>query len=83
MPNYTFYNTITNEEETYYLSLTERDKFIKDNPHYEQRFNHAPGYIDPMTLGRKKPDDSFRDVLKEIKKKNSKGHKTKSTINTF
>ena len=34
--------------------------------------------VDPVRLGRKKPDDGFRDVLKEIKR-NNRG----SNINTF
>lgn len=85
MPNYTFLNTKTKKEETHYLNLSQYDKFKKDHPHLVQQFNVAPGYIDPIHVGStksKKPDQGFRDILKQIKK-NTNSRKNPSKINTF
>ena len=50
-----------------FMSISERDKFLQENPHMEQLVNGAPA-IGYSTL-TKKPDSGFRDVLKEVKKK--------------
>jgi hypothetical protein len=81
MPTYTFINKETGEETTEYLSISDLDKFCKKNKHLEQVIG-APAIGDTVRLGLKKPDNAFRDHLKEIKKKHSRGF-TKSTVNTF
>lgn len=81
MPTYTFRNTETGEETTEYMSISELDKFLKKNKNIEQVIG-APAIGDSVRLGLKKPDNAFRDHLKEIKKKHSRGF-TKSTVNTF
>ena len=81
MPNYTFRVKKTGEEITETMSISSLDKFIKNNPHLEQVIG-APAIGDSVRLGLKKPDAAFRDKLKEIKKKHSRGI-TKSTVNTF
>ena len=70
MPNYTFLNTLTNECSTVYMSMDERDQFVKDNPHMQQQIHSAPALGDSIRLGLRKPDDGFRDRLREIKKAN-------------
>jgi maltose-binding protein MalE len=82
MPSYTFKNLHTNEEFTAIMSMNEREEFVANNPHMQQVIHSAPALGDSIRLGRQKPPDSFRDVLREIKKKHSKGI-TKSTINTW
>lgn len=82
MPNYTFLNTETGESTTVYMSMDERDQFVKNNPHMQQQIHSAPALGDSIRLGLRKPDDGFRDRLREIKKAHSKGF-TKSTINTM
>lgn len=76
MPTYLFLNTETNEQFEQFMTISERDKFVSDNPKIEQLVNGAPsiGY----SYNSRKPDSGFRDVLKEIKTK----HK-KSNINTW
>jgi hypothetical protein len=76
MPYYKFLNKKTNEEMDVFMSISERDKFLQENPNVEQLVNGAPA-IGYSTL-TKKPDSGFRDVLSEIKKK----HRG-SAINTF
>ena len=82
MPSYTFKNLNTDEEFTTIMSMNEREEYVKGNPHMQQVIHSAPALGDSIRLGLKKPDNGFRDRLKEIKKTHSRGL-TKATINTF
>ncbi|CAB4140792.1 hypothetical protein UFOVP395_127 [uncultured Caudovirales phage] len=82
MPSYTFLNTQSGEVFTTIMSIAEREDYLKANPHIQQQLISAPALGDSIRLGLKKPDNGFRDRLKEIKKHHSKGI-TKSTVNTF
>lgn len=81
-PSYTFKDINTGEEFTTIMSMSEREEYVKSNPHMQQVIHSAPALGDPIRLGLKKPDNGFRDRLKEIKKAHSRGL-TKSTVNTF
>lgn len=74
MPTYQFKRGKKTWKE--FMSISELDQFLKDNPDVEQLVNGAP-MIGHTTL-TKKPDSGFRDVLKEVKKK----HRG-STVNTW
>ena len=78
MPTYLFYDKTTDQQYEMFLSISERDKYLADNPHVEQLVNGFPGTVDPTRLGLRKPDNGFRDRLKEIKKSHRK-----SSINTW
>lgn len=78
MPNYTFRNNESNEVFDISMSISERDKYVQDNPHLTQLITGAPSIGDPHRLGLKKPDDGFRDVLRNVKH-----HHKKDNINTF
>lgn len=82
MPTYTFLNTDSGEVFTTIMSIAEREDYLKANPHIQQQLISAPALGDSIRLGLKKPDNGFRDRLKEIKKAHSKGF-TRSTVNTF
>lgn len=82
MPSYTFLNTDSGEVFTTIMSIAEREDYLKANPHIQQQLISAPALGDSIRLGLKKPDNGFRDRLREIKKQHSKGI-TRSTINTF
>lgn len=82
MPVYTFKDLNTGNEFTTVMSMTEREEYLKANPNIQQQLISAPSLGDPIRMGLKKPDNGFRDRLKEIKKAHSKGF-TRSTINTF
>lgn len=82
MPYYIFLNTNTGEESEEFLSISDRTKYLEENPHIVQLVNGAPAIGDSIRLGQRKPDDAFRDRLKEIKKAHSGGW-TKSTVETF
>lgn len=70
MPEYKFLNKKTNKEYLLFMKISERDQYLKDNPDVEQLVHGFPGLSDPVKLGRKKPDQGFREVLRKIKKQN-------------
>lgn len=84
MPSYTFRDK-KGKEWTEFMSLSEHTQFLKDNPDVVQILQPTP-LLDPVGMSLKgvknKPDEGFRDMLKDMKKKHSQGH-SKSTINTF
>lgn len=80
MPTYRFLNKNTNEEFEEFMSISSLEGYLTDNPNFVQLVNGAP--MISSGRGMQKPDQGFRDILKEIKKKHSKGI-TKSTINDF
>ena len=82
MPSYSFKNLNTGEEWTDIMSNSEREEFLRDNPQVQQQLTSAPALGDSIRLGLRKPDNGFRDRLKEIKKAHSRGL-TRSTVNTF
>ncbi len=80
MPTYKFQNKKTGQVTEEFMSISALDPFLQENPDLEQLVNGFPG-IGYNTV-TSKPADGFRDILRSIKKANSKGI-TKSTINTF
>ena len=80
MPNYSFRNVIDGTEYSLDLTMSEREKYLEDNKDTViQIITSAPSLGDPVKLGVKKPDQGFRDVLREIKKSHPRG----GGINTF
>jgi hypothetical protein len=67
MPYYTFFHKETGEEKEMFLTIGERDTFLKENPDYDQAVT-SPIIGDPILQGRVKPDKKFTDLLKTIKK---------------
>lgn len=82
MPTYLFRDTTTGVEEELFMSISDRTIYLETNPHIEQLVHGAPALGDSIRLGLRKPDDGFRDRLREIKKAHSGGI-TRSNINTF
>lgn len=82
MPTYLFLNKETGEEWEAFMSISEGDEFLIKNPHIEKLVNGFPASVTSAMGGKTKPDAGFRDLLKDIKKKNSRGLR-RSTINTF
>lgn len=70
MPKYLFEDPKTGDQFEIDMKISERDEFVKNNPHLTQLVNGFPGMVDPTRIGRVRPDDGFRDVLKEVKKRN-------------
>ena len=79
MPTYAFINNDTGEEFEEFMSISQLEIFLETNPNLTQTINGAPTIHSGR--GMNKPDNGFRDLLKDMKKKHSKGI-TRSTINT-
>lgn len=79
MPTYRFLNNDTAEEYEEFMSISALEQYLKDNLNITQLVNGAP--LIHSGRGLSKPDQGFRDLLKDMKKGNSKGF-TRSTINT-
>lgn len=77
MPEYLFHNKDTGEEWLESMGISAADEFLTKNPHIERLVHGAPA-IGYRTNIKMKPDDGFRDRLKQIKK-NNRG----SNINTW
>lgn len=82
MPTYQFRNNKTGVEWEEFMGISEADRYLEENPDVERLVNGAPMIVSSAMGGKTKPDDGFRDLLKDMKKKHSGGF-TKSTINTF
>lgn len=80
MPTYRFLNNETGEEYEEFMSISALDTYLEENPNLTQLVNGAP--MIASGRGMSKPDEGFRDLLKDMKKKHSKGI-SRSTINTF
>lgn len=79
MPTYTYLNNETNELEEHIHKISEMDSFLESNPHLTRQVTAPQGFIRGTGVGKTRPDDGFRDVLKSIKKASGRN----STINTF
>ena len=79
MPTYRFLNNTTAEEYEEFMSISALEQYLKDNPNVTQLVGGAPLVHSGRGLG--KPDQGFRDLLKDMKRKHSQGL-TRSTINT-
>jgi hypothetical protein len=62
------------------MQMSEREQYLIDNPTFESVMT-AP-FVNGELTSRMKPEQGFRDILKEIKRKTNKVW-TPSTINTF
>lgn len=70
MPEYLFLDKNTKVEELIWMTISERTEYLAANPHIEQLVHGAPRFMDTVKLGRTKPDEGFKDLLKQIKKNN-------------
>ena len=77
MPSYNLINNETGEEYVEYMSYSELEVYLKENSNVTQQPS-APAIVSGR--GMRKVDSNFRDLLKNIKKGNSKGF-TRSTVN--
>ncbi len=67
MPTYEFRNVETGEVTEHIMRISERDQFIKDNPHLQQTITKAPAFAgDHITI---KKDTGFKEVLQRIHEK--------------
>lgn len=79
MPTYHFKDTETGEEFEVSMKISELDEYRAANPTHQTVIKAAAV---TYRTSSDKPDNGFRDVLKEIKKNNDQ-HFTKTNINTW
>jgi hypothetical protein len=75
MPTYDFLNTQTGDVEERFLSLSQREQFLKDNPHMQQMIG-ATATVSGVSITGKVPD-GFKEVLAKV----SENHKQSSVAN--
>lgn len=74
MPTYTFEEQATGNIVERHMRISELDDFKKNNPQFKQ-VHVAPFAIgDTVRMGMKKPDQSFRELLKHIHNKTGGNH---------
>lgn len=67
MPIYSIRNNQTQEEFDVTMKYSELTEYLTNNPHVQQIFTKFPGLVDPVSVGARKTDSSFRDVLSKAK----------------
>lgn len=78
MPIYSIMNKQTEEVFEVNMKFTELEAYLSDEPNLKQIFTKFPALGDPVRLGRRKPDDGFRDVLRTVQ-----SHHKRDSINTW
>jgi hypothetical protein len=78
MPTYQFRNRETGEDSEAFMSISALEKYKADHPELDVII----GSTNIVSGTDMKPDQGFRDVLKEIKSKHN-AIWTRSKINTF
>ena len=72
MPTYSFRDKKTGKEFDDMMLMSERDPYLKDNPHLEA-VPTMPAIVSGVA-GSRKTDDNFKDVLRNIKSKHPRGN---------
>ena len=63
MPNYTFEDTNTGEIHELTMRISERDDYVKDNPHMKQLITGAPMIVSGLGSGGVKPGGGLDEVF--------------------
>ena len=71
MPTYSFLNNSTGEVFEEFMSISQRDQYLIDNPHIAPVILSAPAISgDSVGLGFRKTDGGFNDLMHRIGKAN-------------
>lgn len=76
MPVYTIKDNKTGHQEDVMMAYSELERFLKTHPNKSQVMS-APRIVSGVA-GQRRPDEGFRDVLRNIKKNNRR-----STMNVL
>ena len=69
MPTYTFFDTQAGVEYDDFMSISEKEDYLKKNPHIEQLLD-APAMVHDHVMGvGPKNDEGFKDVMRGIASK--------------
>lgn len=78
MPTYDFRNKDTGEITEVFMRISEREKYLADNPHLEQVLLSAP-QINADPIGSNQHGKAFREVLNKIHSKTPGSQLNKTT----
>ena len=67
MPTYEFLNTETGEEFEVLMKISEREEYLKNNPHIQSIIS-APALVTGVSTSNKVPD-GFKEVLSKVAEK--------------
>lgn len=73
MPTYTMHNKDTGETENMFMTVSERDVFLSENPQWEQSLN-TPAFVSGSMSTLRRAGSGWKDVLSRIKGGAGKGH---------
>ena len=73
MPLYDFKNKETDEVEVHFVSISDVDQFLIDNPHLERMIS-APNLISNTGTILSKTSSDWRDLQKRIKKNSGRNN---------
>lgn len=83
MPTYNFRNINTGEEFEVSMKIADLDAYKEANPELQQFLTGAPALGDSVRLGLRKPDEGFRDVLRNVKDHHKGSRTIQNKINTW
>jgi hypothetical protein len=68
LPTYEFLNTETNEEFEVFMKISEREEYLKSNPHIKPLLT-APAIVSGVGSGGDKKLGGFKEVLQKVGEK--------------
>ena len=69
MPIYDLKNNDTGEVFEEMMSISALEKYLEENPHIV-RYHSTINFMDEVSIGRKKPDGQWFDLMDKIKRNN-------------
>ena len=63
MPTYDFRDTKTDEIFEKFISISNKEKYLKDNPHIKQVYTKVPGIISGTNMSMNVDNHGFKEVL--------------------
>lgn len=67
MPTYNFIDTTTDELIEVFMSMSEREEFLKQNPHLQQTLISAPSIVSGVSgSSQNRVPDGFKEVLSKV-----------------
>ena len=73
MPTYTIVNKKTEEEFDVFMTWTELQEMLKENPDLNQKLT-TPGFVQAAKTPLRQAGEGWRDHLKRIKKTSGRGN---------
>ena len=66
MPTYDFINTETDEVEEVFMTISEKEKYLKDNPHLRQTFTKVASVVSGTISAGNVDNHGFKEVLQKV-----------------